>query len=128
MKKARMFGGANPQAAYENWFDQLDAAGQYEEIQETPCIIAQGKDWKADAFIECKTAKTALKRFGKAFEKIYFNPAFAGWLETIAESIEAGIFTDARCEDSQNGYGWGVECQDNNLYYVWLNAKGIFAE
>lgn len=109
---------------YEQWADSFDGCWEYEDI---PCIINDGWKIAADMMIECKSHKTALRRFAKTFNPI--SDAVATWTEGMKESCETGCFHDAEQSYPEGGtYSWGVEEVSDNLWYVYLNISGSYAE
>ena len=84
--------------------------------------------WKvaADLFTECKSFKTALRRFEKAFGEV--NAEVHTWVECMKECCESGYFHE--CENGYpNGgaYSWGVEETSEGYWYVFLNISGAYA-
>lgn len=121
---------------YEMWTEQFEDASDYQEI---PCIIDDGWKVSADMFTACKSYKTALRRFEKAFKGV--NGEISGWVECMTESCEGGCFKDVdgwrpawtndpaeASEFAKNGmYSWGVEETMEGYWYVYLNISGIYA-
>ena len=128
MRKTKVF---NSFEEYENWTEKFDNCSDYEMI---PTIIDDGWKIAADLFTECKTYRTALKRFKKAFSdwKIIEE-----WTDCIFESCENGIFTDTTGwkiwnipdEEVRKGgvYSFGVEENMEGLWYIYLNISGCYA-
>lgn len=128
MRKTKMFKSFDE---YENWTNQFENCSDYEKI---PVYIDDGFKISADAIIECKTWKTALNRFEKAFPMDVLNP----WIEIMKESCGSGYFEDIKgwmpayaCEKEElkeiaksGTYSWGVEYLDENLWYIYLNVSG----
>ncbi len=121
---------------YETWTSQFEECCDYENI---PVAIDDGWKVSVDMFTECKSYKTALRRFAKAF--ITINSAIAGWIECMKESCENGCFEDVTGwrpawtsnpkeieEFSKHGtFSWGVEETADGLWYVFLNISGGYA-
>ena len=130
MRKTKMFKSVDE---YENWTNKFENCSDNEEI---PVCIDDGFKISADALIECKTWKTALNRFEKAFFMNDLKP----WIETMKESCQNGYFenitgwmptytcTKEELEEIvKNGtYSYGVECLDENLWYIYLNVSGVY--
>ena len=76
-------------ADYELWTEQFTGSADYQEI---PAAIVNDWSVNADLFTACKSWKTALRRFARAFGNL--NPEMPVWLETMNESCAAGIFSD----------------------------------
>lgn len=124
----------NSYEAYENWTEQFDGCYEYEEI---PTAIDDGWRISADLFTDCKSWKTAIRRFEKAFVDV--NPEIRTWIEGIRESAESGYFKEAvepawnatpeeRKEFFKGGmYSWGIEEVDEGRWYIFLNISGIYA-
>lgn len=124
------------QEEYERWTDTFENASDYQEI---PCVIDDGWKISADMFTECKSYKTALRRFAKAFKEVHND--IAGWVECMRESCEAGCFQDVNGwrpawsndpeevkELAKKGtYSWGVEETSDGYWYVFLNISGTYA-
>lgn len=107
---------------YVEWTEQFDSCSDYETI---PVAIDDGKKISMDIFTECKSFKTAIRRFEKAFSE--FKAEMDGWIDCMKESCENGYFKDSYCEDSVNNYSWGVEETMDGYWYVFLNISGIHA-
>ncbi|MDO4305777.1 MAG: hypothetical protein Q4C77_03005 [Eubacteriales bacterium] len=121
---------------YESWTERFNNVSDYQEI---PCAIDDGWKVSVDMFTECKSWKTALRRFGKAFAEI--NSEIIDWVECIKESCESGYFKDTTGwkpawtddveevkEFAKNGtYSYGVEETMEGYWYVYLNISGCYA-
>lgn len=123
-------------AEYENWTETFENTSDYEEI---PCAIDDGWKVAVDMFTACKSYKTALRRFEKAFKGV--NEQISGWAECMRDSCESGCFgevngwkpawtTDEKeiREFAKGGtYSWGVEETAEGYWYVYLNISGVYA-
>ena len=110
--------------AYEAWTEQFEECSEYEQI---PTAIWDGWKMAADMFTECKSFKTALKRFEKAFGNV--NGEVKAWVEGMRESCENKYFHEKEMSFPQGGtYSWGVEEVDEGRWYIFLNISGIYAE
>lgn len=119
---------------YERWTERFENASDYEMI---PCAIDDGWKISLDMFTECKSYKTALKRFAKAFDEIEKSAGIETWVEGMKESCENGYFADKltywdkeeerRRAKEFGTYAWGVEQIDERLWYVFLNITGAYA-
>lgn len=133
MRKTKQF---TSYEEYESWTEQFENCSDYEEI---PTIIDDGWKIAADLFVECRSWKTALRRFAKAFDK--FSDQIMGWVECMEESAENGYFQDTTGwrpgwttdpetvkEWAKNGiYGYGIEEISEGLWYIYLNISGCYA-
>lgn len=120
--------------AYETWIEQFENCSDYEEI---PVAIDDGWKIAVDLFTDCKSWKTALRRFEKAFGD--YSEDIKGWIECMRESVESGYTSDslkpgwnATEEERQDlykkgSYSWGVEEQDDGYWYIFLNISGVYA-
>lgn len=72
---------------YEKWTDQFE---DYSECEQIPILIDNGFEIKCDMLTYCKSWKTAVKRFQKAFKG--YDEELDTWLETIQGSCESGEF------------------------------------
>ena len=109
--------------AYDNWTEQFQDCSEYEMI---PVAVDDGWKVMTDMFTECKSFKTALRRFEKAFGDV--NTEIRGWVESMRESCEAGYFKESDMRYPEGGtYSWGVEETDEGLWYVFLNISGAYA-
>lgn len=121
---------------YEKWTEQFENASDYQEI---PCAIDDGWKVSVDLFTECKSYKTALRRFKKAFAGVHKD--IGDWVEGMKESCECGYFEDINGwkpawtfdpkeveEWAKNGiYSWGIEETTEGYWYVFLNISGSYA-
>lgn len=103
-------------------FEESCTAGEWEDL-----TMLHENGWKkADLVTECKSWKTALKRF---FKMIGDEAGFEGWYECLRESAESGIFRDNDCvmlDGSRNEYAsWAYEIEevDDGAWYIFLNVK-----
>ena len=117
--------------AYETWTDQFDDF----EYCYTPCLIDDGWKISMDGFTDCKSWKTALNRFRKAFGD--YSEDIKAWIDSMYESCENGYMHD-ECYYSANesdkelckkygSYGWAVEQVDDGRFYIFLNISGEYA-
>lgn len=121
---------------YEKWTEQFENCSDYEGI---PTAIDDGWGIATDMFTECKSYKTALRRFKKTFAQV--NPEIEGWVDCMRESCESGYFQDTTgwrpaytndpkeiWEFAKGGrYSWGVEETMEGYWYVFLNISGVYA-
>ena len=115
MIKARFF---ESQEAYDEY---SESRGGYMHEQVTAIIRANGTIC-ADLITDCKRWQTAVKRF---FDAVAGDSRFAGWRETITESINGGVWEDRESVDGgyvYGGYAWGVEEVAPGTYYIFLNV------
>lgn len=99
-----------------------------DELEVLNVVVAGG--WKnCDMFTECKSWKTAIRRFQKALENEF--PEIAEWCETLRESCEMGSFHDSPVYNdrpSENSwYAWEVE-ESGDGWYIFLNVKDELEE
>lgn len=121
---------------YEKWTEQFENTSDYQEI---PCAIDDGWKVSVDLFTACKSWKTALRRFEKAFSDV--NNEIKGWVECIRESCENGCFEDTTGwkpawttnpkevnEFIKLGmYSYGVEENEKGYWCIFLNISGCYA-
>lgn len=113
---------------FENFdkFEESGVATKYEIIS----IVKNEKfnTMCADLQTECKSYKTALKRFFKGLESY---PQFTEWKEGIKESCESGYFQDSERYwneekfeyEYQGGWHYTIEeDEDNGSFYICLNV------
>lgn len=135
MKATKKF---NSEAEYEVWTEKFENCYEYEDV---PAVIDDGKKIMMDMITYCKSWKTAVKRFRKAFADC--GSCVVGWIDGIMESCENGYFEDRNGwkpawttdpeEISEYGrkygrYAWAVEEIDEGCWYVYLNLSGGFYE
>ena len=122
-------------AEYEAWTETFEECYEYENI---PVLIDDGWKMSADMFTECKSYKTALRRFEKTFASV---PEIKEWIEGIRESCENGCFEDTTGwkpawtydpeeikEFAKSGtYSWGIEETSEGCWYIFLNISGVYA-
>lgn len=120
---------------YEAWTETFENCSEYENI---PVLIDDSWKISADMFTECKSYKTALRRFEKTFASV---PEITDWIEGIRESCENGCFEDTTGwkpawshdpeeikELAKNGtYSWSVEEISEGRWYIFLNISGVYA-
>lgn len=133
MKKTMIF---KSYEEYERWTEQFEDCSEYQEI---PSVIDDGWKISADMFTECKSWKTALRRFSKAFADV--NGEIPGWIECMKESCENRYFEDTTgwkpawtndpkevAEFAKAGiYSFGVEETMEGYWYIYLNISGSYA-
>lgn len=119
---------------YERWAETFENCSDYEEI---PTAIDDGWKISVDMFTECKSWKTALRRFSKTFAPV--SDGVAEWATCIRESCENGCFSDvcrpAWTNDPEEvkkflkggAYSWGVEETMPGYWYIYLNISGVYA-
>jgi len=126
----------NSWEAYENWTNQFSGCYEYQEI---PTAIDDGWKISVDMFTACKSWKTVLRWFEKAFGNI--SPEIHTWVECIRESCESGYFKDttgcypAWTTDPEEikkflkggSYSWEVEEVYEGYWYIFLNISGVYA-
>ena len=102
-------------------FDLSGTAGNYEEV-----TVVRERGWvKCDLLTECKSYKTALRRFFKALADV---PEVSDWYEGMRESAENGYFSGndfTMADGGRNpvpGYAWEIEDHDG-AWYIFLNVK-----
>lgn len=117
MKKTRIFKDI---AEYERWIESF----QDDCWTTIPAIVFEDNRIVADVETECKSWKTAVNRFIKAFEAFEL---VAEWAKEIKENCENGIFQYKFTEDSKNSFSWEVEETMDGYWYIFLNIQGIYA-
>ncbi len=101
-------------------FDESGVAGYREAVT----VIHENGWIKADLVTECKSWKTALKRFFKSVPELKES-----WYECIVECIESGYWkaNDYKLADGTRnpipGWAWEVECMDDGLWYVYVGEN-----
>ena len=104
-------------------FHLSGTAGNYEEVT----VICENGWIKTDLLTECKSYKTALRRFFKALADI---PAIVEWLPGMLEAAENGCFKmndNTMADGTRNPctcYAYEIEELDNGLWYIFLNVRG----
>lgn len=116
MRKAKIF---TSEQQYENWTAKFDNTSEYYDV---PVLIVETERISADAFFQCKSWKTALRRFKKVFD----NPVLNQWIDLIYDSCESGYFKDAFAEDKAHYYSWEVKDYDNE-WYIFINISGVYS-
>lgn len=120
-------------AAYEAWTDTFENAYEYQMI---PTIVDDGWKVSIDLFTECKSAKTAIRRFVRIFSESF--PDVKDWGEGMLESIESGYwhsdshgYQDAeeerRIAQTFGAFSWGIEEAMDGEWYIYLNVSGEYA-
>lgn len=134
MRKTKIF---HSQEEYDRWTESFESPSDYQEI---PSVIDDGWKISADMFTECKSWKTALKRFETAFV-VVDSENISVWVECMRESCESGCFQDltgwkpAWTSDPEETkkfaeggiYSWGVEETSEGYWYIFLNISGSYA-
>ena len=115
--------------AYEAWTEQFDNC----EYCHTPCLIDDGWKISMDMLTDCKSYKTALNRFKKAFGD--YNEDVKAWIDGLYESYECGYTHDElhydtkELEKEYSKYGtfsWGIEEVDEGRWYIFMNLSGEY--
>lgn len=133
MRKTKIF---HSWEEYDRWTESFESPSDYQEI---PSVIDDGWKISADMFTECKSWKTALKRFEKAFA--FVNSEISAWAECMRESCESGYFQDltgwkpAWISDPEETkkfaeggiYSWEVKETSEGYWYIFLNISGLYA-
>lgn len=118
---------------YEAWADTFENAFEYQMI---PALVDDGWKVSIDLFTECKSAKTAIRRFVRIFSESF--PDVKDWGEGMLESIESGYWhSDSRgYQDAEEerriartfgAFSWGVEEPMDGEWYIFLNVSGEYA-
>ena len=103
-------------------FSDAEVAGEWEALT----VITENGWIKADLMTECKSWKTALRRFFKALDPDSAEE-FEGWYECMRESAESGYFkmNDSRMADGSRNpysfYAWEIEEMNDGEWYIFLN-------
>lgn len=133
MRKTRVFKSFSD---FEEWTEQFENTSDYMYV---PIVVDDGWKVAVDFFTECKSWKTALKRFRKTFS--FVNEEIPVWIDTMEESCSNGCFKDVDGwkpantldpddinECAKNGtYGYGVEENSEGCWYIYLNISGVYA-
>ena len=121
MKAMKIF---NNLEDYEQWTLQFDGCYEYEDV---PVMIHDNWGMRMDLMTECKSYKTAVKRFKKVFDN--YDPIIPGWTDGFMESYESGYYNVAETSSPEYGiYAYGIEQIDDNRWYVYLNITGGYAK
>lgn len=121
---------------YERWTEKFENTSDYEDI---PVAIDDGFKISIDMFTDCKSYKTALRRFEKTFREV--SGEISVWIECMMESCENGCFEDTtgwkpawsndpeeiKAHSKKGAYSWGVEETSDGYWYLFLNISGIYA-
>ncbi len=104
---------------FENFIDDVN-----ENKWETVTIVRENDNIACDIFTDCKSYKTAIKRFFKALSEAVPELDCKSECEGMLESCENGYF------NSNNGstWFWGVESIDECGWCVFLNVKKSYLE
>ena len=104
-------------------FDEYESYYENHEHRYNDVDIAENEfTVSADGEFECKSWKTALRRFFKALAN---DSRFDDWYEAILESIKNGIWKEVETIDGEyflGGFHWSVEELDDNLWYIELTV------
>ena len=111
---------------YEAWTESFEEIADYEFY---PVAIDDGNKVALDMFTECKSWKTALRRFAKAMENASedaaVNENIKGWIECMREAAESGCFKMYLNEGKEyGGYSYEIEDEGEGLWYIFLNLSG----
>ena len=108
---------------FENFdaFSDAEVSGQYElttivKNQKYNCLCA-------DLMTDCKSYKTAIKRF---FKSLKDYPEFDGWEEGLLESCENGVWEAKETDENGEYYagGWHYTVEDNDgSFYICVNTS-----
>ena len=115
---------------FSSLYSYLKAADEDETLHadETMTVVRDGQWLKADLVTNCKSWKTALRRF---FNNLPEDKTH-GWYDCLLESAENGYFKmdDSMMADgSRNpvpGYFWEIEeldCPGEPSWYIFLNVR-----
>lgn len=106
-------------ASFEE-FENSKVAGRSEVVAMVHRTCKGHNQISADLITECKSWKTAVKRFFKAIGN---DARFDGWEDSITESCENGYFSDretyweyGKGSVYAGGYHWEVEDNDGSFY------------
>lgn len=113
MKSVKMFTNYED---CENWMDAHDNSCEY------PIMVDDGWRFAADFETECKSYKTALRRFAKTFES---SKIVMDWIPFMEEAAESDYFeqTDG-CENGK--FAWYIEEVDDGVWYISLVVSGEY--
>lgn len=113
---------------YEEWLERNEYMC---DCWEEPSLIDDGWKQSLDMVTNCKSWKTALRRFCNAFSEV--NPVVEKWTDCIRKSCENGCFKNEMKYEpgdvlvKKSSYGWKVENLDDGRWYIFLNISGIYA-
>ena len=118
--------GQNDMKRYDfNSFDEFHAAevsGEWEALT----VVTEGGWINSDIMTECKSWKTALRRFFKALDPDN-SDVFSVWHECMMGSAENGYFkmNDFTMADGSRNpcpsYAWEIEDMNDGEWYIFLN-------
>ena len=97
--------------------------------REALSVIVENGWMKSDIVTECKSWKTALRRFWEALDPNNDTPALDGWREGMTEAAENGCFklNDSRMADGSRNqypsYAYEIEQLDDGLWHIFLNVR-----
>ena len=125
MRKTKIF---HSFSEYENWTERFNECSEYEAV---PVIIDEKLPTSqtkisCDMFIECKSYKTALRHFEKAFAN--YKESVSAWIECIKDSCENGCFKMRDKSGKYDFFGYEIEQISENAFYISLVIAGIYAE
>ena len=129
MRKVKVFNNTNE---FLDWTEKFDDCYEYQFI---PTIVVDQKKGYvcADLTTTCKSWKTALRRFRKAFETF---DGIISWCDGLYETLEwewnEGNFktTHEFCEKERDGnssFSYGIEEVSNGIWYIFLNLRGVYS-
>lgn len=103
-------------------FSEAEVSGEWEALT----VVTESGWIKADLMTECKSWKTALRRFFRALDPSSAEE-FSGWYECMREGAENGYFkmNDSRMADGSRNpymsYAWEIEEMNDGEWYIFLN-------
>lgn len=103
-------------------FSEAEVSNEWEALT----VVTENGWIKADLMTECKSWKTALRRFFKALDPDN-SDVLSGWYECMKESAESGYFklNDSRMADGSRNqcmtYAWEIEEMNDGEWYIFLN-------
>jgi len=103
-------------------FEQNGTAGEFETLT----VIDENGWLKSDIITECKSWKTALRRF---FKLLGEDPRLDNWYECIKDEAENGYFkaNDSTMADGSRNefpsFAYEIEEIDKGIWYIFLNIK-----
>lgn len=103
--------------SFSDWLDKM--VDEQRDIDEILTVVETDSRVSADLTTVCKRDKTAINRFFSALDERYHD-VMSEWKEGILECVESGIFTQ-----TGDWYSWGIEWQDEETVYIFLNVKKI---
>ena len=118
MKKTMVFDSVNRYMVWAEGFEDR-----------APVLIDDGHRLMMDIFTSCRSWKTALKRFHKAFEGLVDNNILSYWTGAMRDCANAQMFSDkfVRVSGINSEYHWAIERVTDNTWYIYLNISGTYA-